>query len=465
MVEENEKLRREDKENRLKNLKQVNALQLMARTLQGQVDVNEAQIKEQGLQEEENEAEKEVMHEKLALQTEALRITSMRLQDALQRHDNEALRNQQEINALKLQLAMERKKTASFGASAASASSSSSLDREDGMQEDAAEFLEQRVNDLQEERNLLIGKMEINQVQFQLQLEELHREYALKMQEQQERFMDQIAALRTQLDLQHIPASITSLQEASSSHPTLRDEGPALNWSPSVTSSSQEGLEAASDMDSGPAPRTTSTPTRSVVSSGTDSGTDDSSGAVRSLIWRILNVLPNVAALMCSMDAVIIQDVTRRVGILLGQGTTLIGKSVYTLVKEKNVMSLQRTIMANKPPEDTEFKLQTLSLARHELEVPGHRPVDAFVAAVHLPGHVLLLLVEQPSEKGHQRSVASSDVCPSDSISVGHKRPQIVNSEVQRTKLRASFFSSRRSATRDETKSDSSSSPRSSNVR
>eukprot|EP00913_Durusdinium_trenchii_P029130 g27310.t1 len=36
MVEENEKLRREDKENRLKNLKQVNALQLMARTLQGQ---------------------------------------------------------------------------------------------------------------------------------------------------------------------------------------------------------------------------------------------------------------------------------------------------------------------------------------------------------------------------------------------------------------------------------------------
>ena len=29
------------------------------------------------------------------------------------------------------------------------------------------------------------------------------------------------------------------------------------------------------------------------------------------------------------------------------------------------------------------------------------------------PGHVLLLLVEQPSEKGHQRSVASSDVCPS----------------------------------------------------
>ena len=36
----------------------------------------------------------------------------------------------------------------------------------------------------------------------------------------------------------------------------LRDvslaRGPALNWSPSVTSSSQEGLEAASDMDSGP---------------------------------------------------------------------------------------------------------------------------------------------------------------------------------------------------------------------
>eukprot|EP00913_Durusdinium_trenchii_P034404 g32185.t1 len=117
------------------------------------------------------------MHEKLALQTEALRITSMRLQDALQRHDNEALRNQQEINALKLQLAMERKKTASFGA------------RRLGMP--LAEAWPGNAETVQEERNLLIGKMEINQVQFQLQLEELHREYALKMQEQQERFMDQ----------------------------------------------------------------------------------------------------------------------------------------------------------------------------------------------------------------------------------------------------------------------------------
>ena len=46
---------------------------------------------------------------------------------------------------------------------------------------------------------------------------------------------------------------------------------------------------------------------------------------------------------------------------------------------------------------------------------------------------------QQPKRAGGV-SVASSDICPSDSVSVGKRRPQFMTSELQRSKLRASFF-------------------------
>jgi len=150
---------------------------------------------------------------------------------------------------------------------------------------------------------------------------------------------------------------------------------------------------------------------------------------------------------MCLAEGVVVQNMTQRAGILLG--SNLIGKSFYTLVKEQNVMSLQRTIMANMPSTDAaepppEDLMRTL--ARHQLEAPNRGPVDLLISAVHLPSgggerHILILLIEQPSERANnQQSVASSDICPSDSVSVGRRRPQLMRSEVQRTKLRASFF-------------------------
>ena len=47
-------------------------------------------------------------------------------------------------------------------------------------------------------------------------------------------------------------------------------------------------------------------------------GWNVAAGVASGLLWPILNLLPNVAALKCSADGVLIQDVTRRVGILLG---------------------------------------------------------------------------------------------------------------------------------------------------
>ncbi|CAJ1357391.1 unnamed protein product [Effrenium voratum] len=120
-------------------------------------------------------------------------------------------------------------------------------------------------------------------------------------------------------------------------------------------------------------------------------------------------------------------------------------------------------------PQSHQSSGQTPQSEGYELVAPDGKSVDVVISTAHLPGehkvgerHILLLLVEQPSERLRgQYSVASSDVCPSDSVSVGRRRPQLMSSEAQRTKLRASFFSSSRQSARVSTSSESPS-PRSS---
>jgi len=453
MAAEHEILKKKEKFNRLDHLKKMNLLQQTMRTMQGKLDDQDVKMKEQNRAAETFELNTTNLEEQLQLQTEALRITSLRLQDALQQHENDSVRNKQEQNSLRLQLAAEKRKMGDF-----------STCEEQGAEMSMEEIQDQRIKDLQEERNILIGRIELKDVQFQLQIEELHREYATKMQEQQRHFADQMAELRAAPGAFHQISSMP-LGALGSSGPAGLVTGAVLPKSQpihdkEVFSSSQAVSGVASSQSR---------------SEGEGTGTDTSGSSqspftgLKGLIWNILCLLPNVAALLCSEEGAIIQNITQRVGVLLG--SNLIGKSFYSLVKEKNLMSLQRTIMASTPVTDAhEYKAEDLSrtLARHQLEAPNSIPVDLLIAALHLPGspgerHILILLVEQPSERArNQQSVASSDICPSDSVSVNRRRPQLMRTEVQRTKLRASFFSTRQSQ-RDA--SSSASSPRSSWLR
>jgi len=453
MAAEHETLKKKEKSNRLDHLKKLDMLHQAMRTMRDELDDKDIKMKEQNRTAETSELLNTNLEEQLQLQTEALRITSLRLQDALQQHENDSVRNKQEQNSLRLQLAAEKRKMGGFSAP-----------EEQEAEMSLEEVQEQRIKDLQEERNILIGRIELKDVQFQLQIEELHREYATKMQEQQRHFADQMAELRAAPGAFHQISSMP-LGALGSSGPAELVTAAALPTSQpihdqEVFSSSQAVSGVASSQSR---------------SEGEGTGTDTSSSSqspftgLKGLIWNILCLLPNVAALLCSEEGAIIQNITQRVGVLLG--SNLMGKSFYSLVKEKNLMSLQRTIMANTAVTDAHgYKAEDLSrtLARHQLEAPNMVPVDLLISALHLPGspgdrHILILLVEQPSERArNQQSVASSDICPSDSVSVNRRRPQLMRTEVQRTKLRASFFSTRQSQ-RDA--SSSASSPRSSWLR
>ncbi|CAJ1357390.1 unnamed protein product [Effrenium voratum] len=164
---ENQRLKSLDSENRVQNLRQVDGLQVKVRDLEELLCDQRAMVQEQWRFAREHEFNKSALEEKLQMQTEALRITSMRLQDALQQHQNEAVRHQQELNSLKLQLALEKKKG---GGTAAEVEPS---EAKDPQPETSMEFLEQRVKDLQEERNILVGKLEVKEVQYHLQLDDL----------------------------------------------------------------------------------------------------------------------------------------------------------------------------------------------------------------------------------------------------------------------------------------------------
>lgn len=448
MAAEHELLKKKEKFNRLDHLKKVDILQQTMRAMQGRLDDQEVKMQEQDRTAVTSELNTTNLEEQLQLQTEALRITSLRLQDALQQHENDSLRNKQEQNSLRLQLAAEKRKMGDFSTPEVAEMS-------------IEEIQDQRIKDLQEERNILIGRIELKDVQFQLQIEELHREYAIKMQEQQRRFADRMAELRAAPGAFHQAAEISSMPVEA-----LGSSGPAglvtaAAWQTSQPIHGQEAIDGVASSQSHSECEGTGTET-SASSQSPFSG-------LKGLIWNILCLLPNVAALLCSEEGAIIQNITQRVGILLG--SNLMGKSFYSLVKEKNLMSLQRTIMENQAVTDgQEYKAEDLSrtLARHQLEAPNGGPVDLLITALHFPGsggerHILILLVEQPSERArNQQSVASSDICPSDSVSVNRRRPQLMRTEVQRTKLRASFFSTRQSQRDAES---SASSPRSSWLR
>ncbi|CAJ1400971.1 unnamed protein product [Effrenium voratum] len=464
---ENQRLKSLDSENRVQNLRQVDGLQVKVRDLEELLCDQRAMVQEQWRFAREHEFNKSALEEKLQMQTEALRITSMRLQDALQQHQNEAVRHQQELNSLKLQLALEKKKG---GGTAAEVEPS---EAKDPQPETSMEFLEQRVKDLQEERNILVGKLEVKEVQYHLQLDDLFRENASKLRDQRIQFEEQIAAIQAKFELRnHLQGqAFDYINTASSSHPVLGQATPTTTSEDPKGSPRPEDLDARKVLTSGQSG--SSTPhTRSVVSAGTDSSAvSESLSGVKSMVWTIIGLLPNVAAMLCTVEALIIQQVTPRVSVLLGG--VLIGKSFFSLVRQSSAASFRRTMQVNQAmAEGSQCDIPNFlarTLARYELVAPDGKSVDVVISTAHLPGehkvgerHILLLLVEQPSERLRgQYSVASSDVCPSDSVSVGRRRPQLMSSEAQRTKLRASFFSSSRQSARVSTSSESPS-PRSS---
>ncbi|CAE7393102.1 gba-3 [Symbiodinium necroappetens] len=294
------------------------------------------------------------------------------------------------------------------------------------------ESLYKRIRELEEERNLLLSKIEVQEVQHQVQLEDAYRDHASRLQEQRVKFEAQIAEIRSRYE---------QLLRQRPGHGHSEDLLLGLgSWS-NVSSLSAE----ASKEVSSPASQST----------GGTAGTSISE-KIRCMIWAVLGLVPNAVALQCAFDDLVIQKATARAGAIFS-GLDLMGMSFFSLLQDKtNAAVIRRMMLVNQSMADSSQSeipsFVAATLGRFGLHGISGQVVDGVLSMAHLPAdsprasgpdgrHIILVISEQQQPKrAGGVSVASSDVCPSDSVSVGKRRPQFMTSELQRSKLRASFF-------------------------
>ncbi|CAE7667331.1 unnamed protein product [Symbiodinium sp. CCMP2456] len=437
-VAENSRLRKVGHQDKLKQLQQVDDLQVKVRDLEETLRGQFAEMKVQTDREEARDLLNTGLQEKVQMQTESLRIASLRLQDSLQQHQREALRQLQEVNSLKLQLALERKRHAGRG--------SESLQDEGEGDEQPEAALCQRVKELEEERNLLLSKIEVQEVHHQVQLEDAYRDHASRLQEQRTKFEEQIAEIRSRYEQVirqqpfqvapeefHIPAPDLSCLRSPARPASGLEEDP---------SEKKSAVGVASDV---------STPASQ--STGGTVGTSISE-QVRGMVWAVLGLIPDAVALQCSFEDLAIQKATARAGAIFS-GLDLIGMSFFALLREKsNAAVVRRMMLVNQSMADSSQSeipsFISKTLGRFGLLGIAGQVLDVVLSMAHLPAtsasasgpdgrHVIVVISEQQQKRRGEVSVASSDVCPSDSVSVGKRRPPFGGS-LQRASLRASFF-------------------------
>eukprot|EP00931_Biecheleriopsis_adriatica_P101014 TRINITY_DN76242_c0_g1_i1.p1 TRINITY_DN76242_c0_g1~~TRINITY_DN76242_c0_g1_i1.p1 ORF type:complete len:1001 (-),score=293.07 TRINITY_DN76242_c0_g1_i1:41-3043(-) len=438
LAAESEQLRTAKAEEAIKNMRQLDAIHLMMRHMEERVgDQQWQQQKDNRRNEEKREQERKEFEERLNLSTEALRIAGLRLADAQQQQAQETVRQKREISNMKIQLALERQRKGT-----------AEQEEEDGSDtHESHSHLQRLVTELQEERSELLGKLEAKEVQFQMQLEELELQNASKIQDLKGHFDDQIRKLtseykRALFEAKSRPetSSDNSQEGSSCSRPEAQDEDLRSNDGAASSSSTPISLAVAADGDN-QSSSSASLPPPSKSTTSIDN--------LKSMVWSILNLVPNVAALLCRMEGVVIQKASDRASSLLG--ADLEGKSFVNMLREKNAYTaLQRELSVNQYLADSNHAgipgFSSRKIGSLELDSSHGRPVNAYVSMATLPSSlqdrsIVVILSEQV--KG-ARSSASSDICPSDSVSVQRRRPQMAV-EVQR-KLRSSFFSSRFSA-------------------
>ncbi|CAE7175691.1 gba-3 [Symbiodinium microadriaticum] len=428
---ENIRLQSIGKEDKIKQLQQVDDLHVKVTELEEALFV---EMKVQTDKEEQQEFTNAALQEKIQLQAESLRISNLRLQDALQQQQTEAVHQLREMNSLRLQLAVERRRNAG-------------TDEMHGQTKDDSpeESLYKRIRELEEERNLLLSKIEVQEVQHQVQLEDAYRDHASRLQEQRVKFEAQIAEIRSRYEqlLRQRPGH-------GHSEDLLLGLGSWSNVSSLSAEASNEADSANSALGAG-----------SEVSSPASQSTGGTAGTsisekIRSMIWAVLGLVPNAVALQCAFDDLVIQKATARAGAIFS-GLDLMGMSFFSLLQDKtNAAVIRRMMLVNQSMADSSQSeipsFVAATLGRFGLHGISGQVVDGVLSMAHLPAdsprasgpdgrHIILVISEQQQPKrAGGVSVASSDICPSDSVSVGKRRPQFMTSELQRSKLRASFF-------------------------
>ena len=312
-------------------------------------------------------------------------------------------------------------------------------------------IFERTQKELEEERNLLLNKIEVQEVQHQVQLEDTYRDHASRLQEQRVKFEEQIAEIRCRYEqlLRQKPAQGQESLVILPDQVDLWSKAPGL-----ITEDSRDGDQPATSANS-------AVGVGSDVSIPASQSTGGSIGTsvseyVRSMIWAIIGLMPNAAAAQCTFEDLVIEKATARAGAIFS-GLELIGTSFFSLLHEKAYAAvIRRMMLVNQSMADssqseipsfvakTLGRFSVLGFAGQVLDVVlsmAHLPADSRSASGPAGRHIILVISEQQQQKCLGGvSVASSDICPSDSVSVGKRRQQFMSSDLQRTKLRASFF-------------------------
>ncbi|CAE7578715.1 GBA [Symbiodinium sp. CCMP2592] len=321
---ENVRLQSVGKQDKIKQLQQVDDLQVKVRELEETVFV---EMRMQTDKEQQQEITNAALQEKVQLQAESLRISNLRLQDALQQQQTEAVRQLREMNSLRLQLAVERRRNAG--------------DETHGAKDDSPEeSLHMQIKELEEERNLLLSKIEVQEVQHQVQLEDACRDHASRLQEQRVKFEEQIAEVRSRYEqlLRQRPVQ-------GHSEDLLLGLGLGSNLSSLSAEASYQAKDAFRQADGANSAVGVSSEASTPASQSTGGTAGTSfSDQIRSMIWAVLGLVPNAVAVQCAFDDLVIQKATARAGAIFS-GMDLIGMSFFSLLRDKSNSSVIRRMM------------------------------------------------------------------------------------------------------------------------
>eukprot|EP00930_Biecheleria_cincta_P092081 TRINITY_DN8186_c0_g1_i1.p1 TRINITY_DN8186_c0_g1~~TRINITY_DN8186_c0_g1_i1.p1 ORF type:complete len:957 (+),score=225.39 TRINITY_DN8186_c0_g1_i1:364-2871(+) len=396
----------------IRSIHEIDKLQVTLRSMEDRVDEQKAQLVQKSMDEEQRKADKEQLEEQLNLSNEQLRLAGLRLEDSKQQQMYDAVQQRREMTNLKMELAMER----------CQPRSGHSKEVADETPEEEAD-LRHLIADLQEERNILMGKLEAKEVHFRVQLEELEMQYNAKICELQNDFNCKLEELRQD---------------------NHRSVGESMSPQAQSLQSVVTPTASASDIST---PRLSS-----------EGDASESPACLHSMIWSVLSLIPNLAILLCSLEGFIIRQVSEKACALLDM--ELSGQMFFGFLREStSTMSLKRSILVNQSMADNSRThtpgFAAHKLGRYELCTKRGRRVTAGISMAHLPARsgtgeersLLLILAEDASGfVGGTHSAASSDICPSDSVSVCQQKDRSNLTEATRKNLRASFFSSRQSA-------------------
>eukprot|EP00440_Ansanella_granifera_P025437 gb/GFBE01027625.1/.p1 GENE.gb/GFBE01027625.1/~~gb/GFBE01027625.1/.p1 ORF type:complete len:907 (+),score=277.78 gb/GFBE01027625.1/:1-2721(+) len=364
---------------------------------------------------QEEQVEMSDLQERLNYSQEQLRIANQRIEDLKYELNNVMTRHDNEINDLRDQLEFQKAGSSSNGADSAGG--------EENMRNKILEY-RKLVGELQEEISTLQDKLEANNVQHSIQLDELKHEYEADRIENERKHKHGMEALKSEMEARPSAArpSTEAALQPQAQQAARRNETSCNDYIGKLMQALTFNFEGG---DRG------------------GSGEQVKAHSVQEVIWELLSNVLNFVVISCNPSTLTIRKVSLKAFEVLGEG--LPGKLLFTLLSKSSEGVFARRVIINHYVSRTDEAARAPGCTWHEVGVfefqGGAKRFYARMIAVHLEPeteheaaqeeNVYIILIAPKSKKGvairtgsrSASSVASADITPSDSISMIGGRP------------------------------------------